>query len=41
MLKSLAISQIYVTDQQQALDFYVGKLGLKVHDDVDLGSCAG
>jgi catechol 2,3-dioxygenase-like lactoylglutathione lyase family enzyme len=37
MLKSLAISQIYVTDQQQALDFYVGKLGLKVHDDVDLG----
>ena len=37
MLKSLAISQIYVLDQQQALDFYVGKLGLKVHDDVDLG----
>lgn len=37
MLKSLAISQIYVMDQQKALDFYVGKLGLKVKDDVDLG----
>jgi catechol 2,3-dioxygenase-like lactoylglutathione lyase family enzyme len=37
MLKSLAISQIYVLDQQKALDFYVGKLGLKVKDDVDLG----
>jgi len=37
VLKSLAISQIYVLDQQKALDFYVGKLGLKVKDDVDLG----
>jgi catechol 2,3-dioxygenase-like lactoylglutathione lyase family enzyme len=37
MLKSLAISQIYVLDQGQALDFYVGKLGLKVRDDQDLG----
>lgn len=37
MLKSLAISQIYVLDQQKALDFYVGTLGLKVKDDVDLG----
>jgi len=37
MLKSLAISQIYVLDQQQALDFYVGKLGLKVIEDSDLG----
>ena len=37
MLKSLAISQIYVLDQDQALAFYVGKLGLKVHTDADLG----
>ncbi len=37
MLKSLAISQIYVLDQEEALAFYVGKLGLKVKDDVDLG----
>src|SRR5438128_1850429 len=37
MLKSLAISQIYVLDQGQAVDFYVGKLGLKVKDDQDLG----
>jgi catechol 2,3-dioxygenase-like lactoylglutathione lyase family enzyme len=37
MLKSLAISQIFVLDQDQALDFYVGKLGLKVKDDEDLG----
>ena len=37
MLKSLRISQIYVLDQQQALDFYVGKLGLEVGDDINLG----
>ena len=37
MLKSLRISQIYVLDQQQALDFYVGKLGLEVSDDINLG----
>lgn len=37
MLNSLAISQIYVLDQNEALDFYVGKLGLKVKDDIDLG----
>src|SRR3989475_13126408 len=37
MLKSFAISQIYVLDQGQAVDFYVGKLGLKVKDDQDLG----
>jgi predicted enzyme related to lactoylglutathione lyase len=28
---------IYVLDQDQALDFYVGKLGLEVSADVDLG----
>jgi catechol 2,3-dioxygenase-like lactoylglutathione lyase family enzyme len=37
MLKSLRISQIYVLDQRQALDFYVGKLGLEVGDDINLG----
>ncbi len=30
-------SQIYVLDQDQALDFYVGKLGLDVETDADLG----
>jgi catechol 2,3-dioxygenase-like lactoylglutathione lyase family enzyme len=37
MLKSLRISQIYVLDQEQALDFYVGKLSLEVGDDINLG----
>ena len=37
MLNSLRISQIYVLDQEQALDFYVGKLGLEVNTDIDLG----
>src|SRR5690606_16149148 len=37
MLTALAISQIYVLDQDEALDFYVGKLGLEVHTDADLG----
>ena len=37
MLTRLNISQIYVLDQDQALDFYVGKLGLEVDADFDLG----
>jgi len=37
MLNSINISHIFVFDQQQALDFYVGKLGLEVSADVDLG----
>ena len=37
MLNALGTSQIYVLDQDQALDFYVGKLGLEIHTDVDLG----
>jgi len=37
MLKSLRVSSLYVLDQDQALDFYVGKLGLKVIDDIPLG----
>jgi catechol 2,3-dioxygenase-like lactoylglutathione lyase family enzyme len=31
------LSSIYVLDQDQALDFYVGVLGLEVAADVDLG----
>ena len=37
MLNSLGITQIYVLDQDEALDFYVGKLGLEIHTDADLG----
>lgn len=37
MFNTLSQSQIYVLDQDEALDFYVGKLGLEVHTDVDLG----
>ncbi|MGG7464970.1 VOC family protein [Plantibacter sp. YIM 135347] len=37
MLKTITQSQIFVLDQDEALDFYVGKLGLEVHTDQDLG----
>ena len=37
MITSLAISQIFVLDQDHALEFYVDKLGLEVSNDVDLG----
>jgi uncharacterized glyoxalase superfamily protein PhnB len=37
MLKSINISGIQVLDQDEALDFYVGKLGLEVSADMDLG----
>jgi catechol 2,3-dioxygenase-like lactoylglutathione lyase family enzyme len=37
MLKNVRLSQIYVLDQDEALDFYVGKLGLEVNTDADLG----
>ncbi|MEU8135743.1 VOC family protein [Streptodolium elevatio] len=37
MFTSITHSQIYVLDQDQALDFYVGKLDLEVVADVDLG----
>lgn len=37
MLKSLRVTSLYVLDQDQALDFYVGKLGLQVIDDIPLG----
>lgn len=37
MATSIRLSSIFVTDQDAALDFYVGVLGLEVHTDVDLG----
>jgi catechol 2,3-dioxygenase-like lactoylglutathione lyase family enzyme len=37
VFSALKLSQIFVLDQQQALDFYVGKLGLIVNQDFDLG----
>ena len=38
MLKSINISGIFVLDQDEAIDFYVGKLGLEVSNDMDFGS---
>ena len=37
MLTSLKITGIHVLDQDEALDFYVNKLGLEVRTDADLG----
>ncbi|HEY4095702.1 MAG TPA: VOC family protein [Baekduia sp.] len=37
MFSSISISSIYVLDQDEALDFYVGKLGFEVGTDADLG----
>jgi catechol 2,3-dioxygenase-like lactoylglutathione lyase family enzyme len=37
MIDGLRISQIFVLDQQEALDFYVGTLGLEVNTDQDFG----
>ena len=37
MFNGIVISGLYVLDQQEALDFYVGKLGLEVRADYDLG----
>ena len=37
MITTLAITSIFVLDQDRALDFYVGKLGLEVATDADLG----
>jgi predicted enzyme related to lactoylglutathione lyase len=36
-MNAITRSQIYVLDQDEALDFYVGKLGLEVNTDQDLG----
>ena len=37
MLNSINISGVFVLDQDEAIDFYVGKLGLEVRQDMDLG----
>ncbi len=37
MLNAITISHVFVSDQDKALDFYVGKLGLEVSSDQDLG----
>jgi uncharacterized glyoxalase superfamily protein PhnB len=37
MFNAISHSGIYVLDQDEALDFYVGKLGFEVSADVDLG----
>jgi catechol 2,3-dioxygenase-like lactoylglutathione lyase family enzyme len=37
MLKQITHSQVYVLDQDEALQFYVEKLGLEVNTDADLG----
>jgi catechol 2,3-dioxygenase-like lactoylglutathione lyase family enzyme len=36
MLTAVTHHTIWVTDQDEALAFYVGKLGLEVHSDVQL-----
>lgn len=37
MANRITHSQVYVLDQDEAVDFYVGKLGFEVNTDVDLG----
>src|SRR2546429_99757 len=37
MLNAITISHVFVPDQDEALDFYVNKLGLEVSQDIDLG----
>jgi catechol 2,3-dioxygenase-like lactoylglutathione lyase family enzyme len=36
MLNAISHTPVYVLDQDEALDFYVGKLGLEVHTDARL-----
>ena len=38
MITNLAVTTIYVLDKDEALDFYVNKLGLEVADDFTQGS---
>jgi catechol 2,3-dioxygenase-like lactoylglutathione lyase family enzyme len=37
MFKAITITTVRVLDQNEALDFYVGKLGFKVDEDMDMG----
>lgn len=38
MFTRTSISHIWVLDQDEALDFYVGKLGLELSADIDFGA---
>ncbi|MDQ3870869.1 MAG: VOC family protein [Chloroflexota bacterium] len=38
MLKRITHTFIHVLDQEEAIDFYVGKLGMVAHTDADLGT---
>jgi catechol 2,3-dioxygenase-like lactoylglutathione lyase family enzyme len=37
MANKITHTQVFVLDQDEALDFYVGKLGFEVNTDADLG----
>jgi catechol 2,3-dioxygenase-like lactoylglutathione lyase family enzyme len=37
MLTGIAIQNVFVLDQEEAVDFYVGKLGFEIAEDADLG----
>jgi len=37
MIKKLTFATVYVLDQERAYDFYVNKLGFKVHTDASIG----
>jgi predicted enzyme related to lactoylglutathione lyase len=37
MFTGINISHVFVFDQDEALEFYVGKLGLEVSADIDMG----
>jgi catechol 2,3-dioxygenase-like lactoylglutathione lyase family enzyme len=37
MFNAISIHTVHVLDQDEALDFYVGKLGFVVNSDVDMG----
>jgi catechol 2,3-dioxygenase-like lactoylglutathione lyase family enzyme len=41
MLNAISHSSVFVLDQDEALDFYVGKLGLEVSATSTWASCAG
>jgi catechol 2,3-dioxygenase-like lactoylglutathione lyase family enzyme len=37
MINAVTHSNVFVLDQDEALEFYVGKLGLELNTDLDLG----
>jgi catechol 2,3-dioxygenase-like lactoylglutathione lyase family enzyme len=41
MTEGIGVVGLYVHDQDEALDFYVGKLGFQVHTDARNGNFAG